>query len=147
MTTRKSHTNTITVYVQTYDSTSHDTVTAQTQSIKSLCGKLVSTITVLSATEPRPAGCVAFTVSSSAAVFLYVKDRVDIDAEIAKAAKKLEKTQMGIDRQKKILDDPAYKEKVSKELQEAERKKLGDLEAEKKGYEETISQFENLKLE
>jgi valyl-tRNA synthetase len=145
--THSRYTNGIAVYVQTYDSTSHHTVTAQTNSIKSLCGKLVSTVSVLSATEPRPAGCVAFTVSSSAAVFLYVKDRVDIDAEIAKAAKKLEKTQIGIDKQKKILDDPGYKEKVSKELQDAERKKLADLEAEKKGFEETINQFEKLKFE
>lgn len=54
---------------------------------------------------------------------------------------------MGIDKQKKILDDPAYKEKVSAELQEIERRKLGDLETEKKAFEETIKQFETLKLE
>lgn len=88
-----------------------------------------------------------FSVSSAAAVFLHVKGRVDIDGEIVKASKKLDKTKAGIEKQKKILDDPAYKEKVSPELQEVERRKLGDLETEKNGFEETIKQFETLKLE
>lgn len=78
---------------------------------------------------------------------MHVKGRVDIDGEIQKAAKKLEKTRTGIERQRKILDDPAYQQKVSKELQEIERKKLGDLETEQRGFEETIKQFETLKLE
>lgn len=87
------------------------------------------------------------TVSSAAAVFLHVKGRVDIDGEISKASRKLEKTKQGIERQNKILGDEGYKEKVSAELQEVERRKLGDLDAEKRGLEETIRQFEGLKLE
>jgi valyl-tRNA synthetase len=117
------------------------------QSIKSLSGKGVSSISILSATDARPPGCVVFAVSSAAAVFLHVKGRVDIDSEIQKAVKKLDRTKMGIEKQKKILEDPAYREKVSAGLQEVERRKLGDLEAEKKGFEETIKQFETLKLE
>lgn len=50
-------------------------------------------------------------------------------------------------KQKKILDDPNYKTKVSEELQEGEKKRLADLEAEMRGFEETIKQFEQLKLE
>lgn len=88
-----------------------------------------------------------FAVSSAASVFLHVKGRVDIDGEIQKATKKLQKTKLGMEKQKKILDDPAYKEKVSEELQEVERRKLGDLEAEERGFEETIKQFETLKAE
>lgn len=80
-------------------------------------------------------------------MFLHVKGRVDIDGEIAKAAKKLEKTRGGLEKQRKIIDDPKYKEKVSKDLQEVEKRKLGDLETEEKGYVETIRQFEQLKLE
>jgi len=78
---------------------------------------------------------------------LHVKGRVDIDGEIQKANKKLDRTQAGIERQKKILNDPAYKEKVSQELQEVEKKKLADLEAEQGAFQETIKQFETLKLE
>ena len=50
-------------------------------------------------------------------------------------------------KQRKILDDPNYKTKVSQELQEQEKAKLKDLESEQKGFEETIKQFEQLKLE
>lgn len=138
---------TILVFIQTNDSTSHDTATSQTQSIKSLSGKGVSSITILPPSSPRPAGCVIFPVSSSAAVFLHVKGRVDIDAEIAKASKKLENTKKGLEKQKKILSDEGYKVKVSEELQKVEQNKLKDLESEAKAFEETIGQFENLKLE
>jgi valyl-tRNA synthetase len=104
-------------------------------------------LSILSAADARPPGCVVFGVSSAAAVFLHVKGRVDIDGEIQKANKKLDRTQAGIERQKKILNDPAYKEKVSQELQEVEKKKLADLEAEQGAFQETIKQFETLKLE
>lgn len=72
---------------------------------------------------------------------------VDIDGEISKATKKLEKTKQGIEKQKKILGDESYKEKVSEELQEVEKRKLADLETERSAFEETIKQFEVLKLE
>jgi valyl-tRNA synthetase len=76
-----------------------------------------------------------------------VKGRVDIDGEIAKASKKLENTKKGIEKQSKILGDKAYQEKVSKELQEVEMGKLKDLEVERSAFEETIKQFEALKVE
>ena len=139
--------NTNTVYIQTSTPISHTTVTSQMQSIRSLSGKGVTSISILSSSDSRPAGCVISTVSAAAAVFLHVKGRVDIDGEIAKAGKKLEKTRLGIERQKKILGDEGYKEKVSEELQGVEKRKLGDLEAEAKGFEETITQFEGLKME
>lgn len=88
-----------------------------------------------------------FAVSSSASVFLHVVGRVDFDSEIAKASKKLEKTMVGLEKQKKILDDPAKTEKMSEAVLEAERNKLADSNAEKKGFEETIKQFNELKLE
>jgi len=54
---------------------------------------------------------------------------------------------LGLEKQRKIIDDPAYKEKASEELQEVERRKLADLETEKRAFEETIKQFETLKME
>lgn len=88
-----------------------------------------------------------FPVSAAAVVYLRVTGRVDIDNEISKANKKLQRTQQGIEKQRKILDDPDYKAKVSEALQEIERNKLADLEAEQHGFQETIKQFEQLKLE
>ncbi|KAI1461648.1 tRNA synthetases class I-domain-containing protein [Annulohypoxylon moriforme] len=135
------------VFVQTYDETAHSTAVEQVQSIKSLSGKGVTDIEVIPGSQARPAGCVAFPVSSSAAVFLHVKGRVDIDDEISKANKKLEKTRLAIAKQSKLLSDPGYQQKVSADIQEAERKRLADFESEAKGFEGTIRQFEALKLE
>lgn len=140
-------TNNEIVYIQTYDAVAHENATSQLQSIKSLSGKGVTSLSILSASDARPAGCVVFSVSSSAAVYLHVKGRVDIDGEIQKADKKLQKARVAIEKQRKILDDPVYQEKVSKQLQEVERKKLGDLETERKAFEESIKQFEALKLD
>jgi valyl-tRNA synthetase len=86
-----------------------------------------------------------FSVSSSAAVFLFVKGRVDIDGEISKADKKLKKTQANLEKQRKMME--SSKGKVSEALQEEYSKKLGDLEIEEKGFKETIDQFEKLKIE
>jgi valyl-tRNA synthetase len=72
---------------------------------------------------------------------------VDIDAEISKAQAKLKKATDGTQRQKKILNDPAYQQKVSKDVQEMELKKLADFEAEALNYKATIEHFEKLKLE
>jgi valyl-tRNA synthetase len=104
-------------------------------------------LNILPVDSTRPAGCVVFSVSSAAVVYLHVKGRVDIDNEIAKANKKLQKTRQGVEKQKKILEDPAYKEKVTQELQEIEKRRLADLQTEQRGFEETIKQFEQLKLE
>jgi valyl-tRNA synthetase len=117
------------------------------QSIKSLSGKGVTNIEVLSGSEARPAGCVAYPVSSAVTVFLHVKGRVDIDGEIDKANKKLQKTKAAIQKQEKLLNDTAYQQKASETLQEQDRKKLADLQSEANGFEGTIKQFEGLKLE
>lgn len=116
-------------------------------SIKSLSGKSVQTIEVIGPDAPRPAGCVAYPVSTSAAVFLHVKGRVDLDAEIAKAQKKMDKSQMSVQKQEKILLDPTYKEKVSATVRQAEEQRLADAQQEVASFQETIKQFEQLKLE
>ncbi|CAJ2501037.1 Uu.00g038900.m01.CDS01 [Anthostomella pinea] len=135
------------VFVQSYDDTAHKTVSEQVQSIKSLSGKGVTSVEVLSGSDGRPSGCVAFPVSSSAAVFVHVMGRVDMDSEITKATKKLEKTRATIAKQQKLLADRGYQQKSAAALQEADRQRLADLESEAKGFEGTIKQFEDLKME
>ncbi|KAI1003096.1 Valine--tRNA ligase [Podosphaera aphanis] len=135
------------VFIQPLNPTSYTTALEQLASIKSLSGKGVVNLSLLRDTDSRPPGCVVFSVSSDAAVFLHVKGHVDIDNEILKATKKLEKIHQSITRQNNILGDQSYQEKVSEELQEIERKKLQDLEVERDAYEETIKQFEILRLE
>jgi valyl-tRNA synthetase len=135
------------VYIQTFDAATLKVASTEVQAIQSLSGKGVTSITVLESSAPRPSGCVAFPIGSKATVFLAVKGQVDMDAEIDKATKKLAKSKGAIDKQRKILTDPMYKEKVAVATQEADRKRLADLESEARGFEGTIEQFEKLKLE
>ncbi|OAQ70547.1 valyl-tRNA synthetase, mitochondrial precursor [Pochonia chlamydosporia 170] len=135
------------VFVQAYNEATLKTCNAEVASIKSLSGKSVQTMHVIGPDAPRPAGCVAYPVSTSVAVFLHVKGRVDMDAEIAKAQKKLEKAKMSIQKQEKILLDPGYKEKVSAAIREGDEQRLADAKQEAVSFEETIKQFEQLKLE
>lgn len=134
------------LFVQTHTPSAHATASASVPSIRSLSGKGVASISILSSSDAKPSGCVVASVSSSASVFLHVKGRVDADAEIAKAQAKMARASEGAKRQKKILEDPAYKEKVGEELQEVERRKLRDLESECREFEGSIAQFEELKL-
>jgi valyl-tRNA synthetase len=86
-------------------------------------------------------------VSSAVSVFIHLQDRVDLDEEITKAAKKLEKAQAAVQKQRKLVNDPAYVEKVAVATQDADKKKLADMESEAHGFETTIEQFKQLKLE
>jgi valyl-tRNA synthetase len=133
--------------IQAYDQTTLKTVEDQVTSIRSLSGKGVTNIDVLGPDAARPSGSVAYPVGTAATVFLHVKGRVDIDAEIAKAQKKLEKANASVKKQEKTLSDPGYKEKVSAQVQESDLAKLADAKQEAKSYEETIRQFEQLKIE
>jgi len=107
----------------------------------------VETITIIGPEDARPAGCVALPIASAATVFLHVKGRVDIDAEIGKAKTKLERAEQGIQKQTKLLADPEYGQKVSETVQETDRKKLADLQLQAQSFAETVKQFEHLKLE
>ncbi|KAG6041163.1 hypothetical protein E4U41_005801 [Claviceps citrina] len=135
------------IFIQAYDAAAHRTVSEQKSSIRSLSGKSAMEIEVLSLDHARPAGCVAFPVSSAVSVLIYVKDRVDMDEEIAKATKKLEKTRAAVQRQHKLLQDPVYLKKVALATKNGDEKKLADLESEANGLETTIEQFRQLKME
>lgn len=141
------HLTCVAVIVQAYNDKSHKTATEQQSSIQTLAGKGVSEVKIAGPNDARPSGSVAYTVGTSAAVFLHVAGRVDFDAEIAKAQKKLEKAKGVVAKQEKLLGDAGYKEKVSAQVQETDQAKLADAQQEAKSYEETIKQFEQLKLE
>ena len=127
-----------------------DTCRAQLPSIRSLGGKAMTTasasLSVLSDRDPKPMGCVVQAVNAEAAVYLVIKGRVDIDAEIAKAKTRLEKASQGVAKQRKIRDGDGWG-KMKKEAQESEEKKLGDAEKEVEVLEGSVAQFERLKLE
>jgi valyl-tRNA synthetase len=135
------------IFIQAYDAASHKTVSEEKSSIRSLSGKGAMKIEILSLDHARPTGCVAFPVSSAVSVFIHVKDRVNLDEEITKATKKLENARAAVQKQRKLVSDPAYVEKVAVATQDADKKKLADLESEANGFETTIEQFKQLKLE
>ena len=135
------------VIIQPHDKQSSTTCSEQVTSIKSLAGKGINDVKVLEPDADRPTGCVAYPVSTTATAYLYVKGRVDLDAEITKAQKKIDKAKQGIQKQEKLLTDSGYKEKVSAEVQEADQRKVAVAKAEIQSFEATIQQFEQLKLE
>ncbi|KUI53957.1 Valine--tRNA ligase, mitochondrial [Cytospora mali] len=135
------------IYIQAYDTESHRIITEQVSSIRSLSGKGIGSITVIAPSDARPSGCVAYPIGSSAAVFLLIKGRVDLDEAIKNAGKKLEKKRGEVEKQRKLVTDPGYIEKVAVATQEADKKTLADKEIEAKGFEDTIEQLKQLKLE
>ncbi|KAK8146232.1 hypothetical protein G3M48_003420 [Beauveria asiatica] len=135
------------VIIQTFTDAAEETCTKELVSITSLAGKAVNKINMIGANAPRPAGCVAYPVSTAATVFLQVKGRVDMDAEIAKAQKRRDKATQSIQRQEKLLADPVYLQKASEAVRDADEKKLADAKQELASFEATIMQFVQLKLE
>ncbi|KAI9149980.1 valyl-tRNA synthetase [Paramyrothecium foliicola] len=135
------------IFIQAYDAASHKTILEEKSSIRSLSGRGVMHIEIVSPEHARPLGCVAFSVSSAISVFIHVKDRVDLDEEITKATKKLEKARAAVQKQRRLVGDPTYVEKVAIATQEADNKRFADLESEADGFEATIKQFQQLQIE
>jgi len=133
--------------IQTYDDGSHRTATAQIPAIRALAGKGATAISVVDGAAARPAGSVAFAVSSSAAVFLHVRGRVDLDAEVVKARARLARAAAAAAKSAKLQADPGYIDKVAAATRDADARRLADQESEVRHLEETIRQFEALKLE
>ena len=122
----------------------------QLPSIKSLGGKATfgetSSVTVLSPGDTDPSGCIPQAVDSSAAVYLVVKGRVDIEKEIEKAKSKRDKANEALTKQKKIVDGGGWS-KMKEEAQKMEMKKLESAESEVAVLDGSIEQFERLKIE
>lgn len=126
------------------------TCEAQLPSIKQLGGKVTfgpsAKISILSPEDPNPDGCVAQAIGTTAAVFLLVKGRVDIDKQIEKAQQRREKSNEVIKKQQKLMHSNGWN-KMKGEAQESERQKLGDAESEVALLDGSIEQFQRLKLE
>lgn len=135
-------------YIQALDDSTHSILSSPTSlpSIRSLAGKTVSEIKILSPSETAPSGCAVYTIGTSATAYLDVKGRIELDKEITKAQDRLTKANETITRQKKIMDND-WEEKVSDVVKEQEREKLKAAELEAKNWEASIAQFEKMKIE
>ena len=139
-----------TAHIQLFTPSALSTCKSQIASIKSLSGKAMlgesASISILSAADSKPAGCVVQSVSASAAVYLLVKGRIDIDAEIQKGKEKLAAAQEGLERKRRMVGGEGW-EKMREDAQETERRKLANAEQEVKVLEGSVEQFERLRLE
>lgn len=137
-----------TIYVHPSNPPATSTCTAQSASIKSLGGKALTSgsITVLDPTDPAPTGCVVQAVGTSAAVYLLVKGRIHIEAEIEKAKGKLERAGEAVGKQRKVVEGENFGKRPV-EVQEAERERLRERRMEVEVLEGSVAQFERLKLE
>jgi valyl-tRNA synthetase len=135
------------VYVLATGSTSHSTISAQVQAIRSLSGKGLNDVTILAESDAPPTGCAVYVADTEVAVFLEVKGKIDVQDEIDKAKTKLKKASEGAAKLTKLLGDASFKEKVSSAVFEAEEQKLDGFKAQKENYERSLEQFETLKLE
>lgn len=136
-------------HIQLFTPSALSTCKSEIASIKSLSGKAMlgdAAISILSATDSKPAGCVVQSVSASAAVYLLVKGRIDIDAEIKKGKEKLAAAQEGLEKKRKMVGGEGW-EKMREDAQEAERRKLANAEQEVQVLEGSVEQFERLRLE
>ncbi|EFQ92380.1 hypothetical protein PTNB73_09823 [Pyrenophora teres f. teres] len=135
-------------YIQSLNDAAHNTLSSPTSlpSIRSLAGKTVADIKILSPSESAPSGCAVYTIGTSATAYLDVKGHIELDKEITKAQDRLTKANETITRQKKIMDDE-WEQKVSDAVKEQEKEKLKAAELEAKNWEASIQQFEKMKIE
>ncbi|KAL5421761.1 hypothetical protein PMIN04_005280 [Paraphaeosphaeria minitans] len=135
-------------FVQALDSTTNDVLALPTSlpSLRSLTGKTVSTISILSPSDAAPTGCAVYTVGSSATCYLDVKGRIEVDKEIIKAQDRLKKANETVERQNKIMGVENWEEKANDVVKEAEREKLKAAEVDGANWQKTLEQFEKLKL-
>lgn len=132
--------------IQTYDATSHKTISDEVTSIKSLGGKYAGEITVLSPENKQPpAGCVVQAVGAQAAVYLHVSKEIALEQE-ERAKANLAKAQEAVRKQQSIINAAGWREKVKAEVREAEEKKLRDAESEAARFEEQIRELERLRI-
>ncbi|KAF2869575.1 valyl-tRNA synthetase [Massariosphaeria phaeospora] len=136
-----------TTFIKPLDSPTSTILSAPTSlpSMRSLAGKSISTITILSPSDAAPTGCAVYTVGASATAFLDIKGRIDVDKEIAKANDKLRRANDSIEKLKKIMDEE-WEEKVSEAVKEMERERLRAAELERGNFEKSIEQFLGLKI-
>ncbi|CCH61710.1 hypothetical protein TBLA_0F01680 [Henningerozyma blattae CBS 6284] len=133
------------VYVESAHAESFETAKSQKDSIASLI-KAVEEVTVVNKADDIPGGCVLKSVNPEVNVHVLVKGQIDIDAEITKVEKKLEKSLKSKQSIEKTMSSKDYEKKANAQAQEANKTKLENTIAEIEGLEATIENLKKLKL-
>nr|OQO28449.1 hypothetical protein B0A51_02998 [Rachicladosporium sp. CCFEE 5018] len=122
----------------------HATAKAETVSIRSLAGKALSTLTVLSPSASPPRNTSVYPVDSSVAVLLQLPDGLEASKILEKVKGKLEKSEEAVARQEKAIKTIGGE--AGKEVKEREEARLKDLEMERKLFGECLERLGELKL-
>ncbi|CCE63030.1 hypothetical protein TPHA_0D03970 [Tetrapisispora phaffii CBS 4417] len=133
------------VFVESSDESSFATATSQQDSIVSLI-KAIDEVVVVSSSSQIPQGCVLKSVNPEVNVHVLVKGHVDIESEISKVQKKLEKATKSKQGIEKTMSSKDYESKANEQAKEANNAKLENTIAEIEGLEATIRNLEALKL-
>lgn len=135
------------MFVKAFDEKTFETLKSEHSSLKSLSGRGIASIDILSPEKATPNGCAVNVASAACAVFLEVRGHIQPEDEIAKAQKKLKAASESAAKQRKVMSEPEWIEKVSPAVQEVEKARLEEYLAQKRNYEQSIQQFEKLKLD
>ncbi|EJS43676.1 vas1p [Saccharomyces arboricola H-6] len=133
------------VFIESNHEEYFKTANDQKDSIVSLI-KAIDEVTVVHETSEIPEGCVLKSVNPEVNVHLLVKGHVDIDAEIAKVQKKLEKANKSKNGIEQTINSKDYESKANEQAKEANKTKLDNTVAEIDGLEATIENLKRLKL-
>lgn len=133
------------VFIESANSKYFEIAESQKDSIVSLI-KAVEKVNVVSKPEEIPSGCVLSAVVPEVNVHLLVKGMIDIDAEISKFNKKLEKSKNSLTNLEKIMRSADYESKASDAAKEKNNQSKEKTLAEIEGFEQTIANLEKLKL-
>lgn len=133
------------VYVECAKGDQFSFVQTQKDSIVSLI-KAINEVEVVQSASDVPTGVILQAVTTEINVHVLVKGLVDIDAEIAKAEKKIQKTQKQKESIEKTINSKGYLSKASKDTVEQDKSRLETAVAEIEGFEATIINLERLKL-
>ncbi|GAB7363834.1 hypothetical protein MBLNU230_g4399t1 [Neophaeotheca triangularis] len=131
-------------FVTPFDDLAQNTATSEFLSIKSLAGKQLNDLTIVKQGDSVPAGCAAYPVSASVAVFVQLKGDVDADKEAEKGKKKMEKTADAVKTQETTIKGLGAQ--VGQQVRNIEQEKLKDLLSEQRVYEESVARFQQMKL-
>lgn len=112
------------VFVESNHEEYFKTAEDQKDSIVSLI-KAIDEVTVVRDASEIPEGCVLQSVNPEVNVHLLVKGHVDIDAEIAKVQKKLEKAKKSKNGIEQTINSKDYETKANTQAKEANKKQAG----------------------
>ncbi|GAP87644.1 putative valyl-tRNA synthetase [Rosellinia necatrix] len=133
-------------FIKAINEASNTNIASQMSSIKTLCGKVLSKLTLLGPGDAIPTGCAVSVLTNNIIVLLSVADLIpDVEAAVKKLQVKLQKKQALVIKQQELIDRDGF-DKSSEVVQIAERTKLDEANTAVKNYERTIEEFEKLRL-